>query len=338
VPALLDFLNELTNWYVRLNRRRFWQEGKDADKRFAYRTLRDVLLGFAKLMAPFTPFLADAIYRNLSTLQGGEVAESVHLEAFPASDERLVDLDLEDAVARMQQVILLGRSLRNERKVKVRTPLPTLTILHRQARILDELRLLEAYIRDELNVKAIRYSTAEDEKVTLSAKPHPPLLGPRFGKAFGAISKQIAGLTLEQMLTVEAGGTLTLNGETFRPEEIQILRHAREGAPDVRSDRFISIELPCVLDDELIAEGVAREVVHYIQQMRKEAGYQVEDRIEVTYDAAPQLAAAINRYLAYIQQETLARSLRQAQPVGDRVETADIDGSVITLGVQRHAA
>ncbi|MBI3301229.1 MAG: isoleucine--tRNA ligase [Deltaproteobacteria bacterium] len=335
VPALLDFLNELTNWYVRLNRRRFWSEGEDADKRFAYRTLYDVLVGFAKLMAPFTPFLADAIYRNLITLQEGETAESVHLEAFPAYDERLVDLKLEDAVARMQRVVLLGRSLRNERKVKVRMPLPALTILHRQERILDGLKPLEVYIREELNVKEVRYSTAEDAKVALSAKPNPQLLGPRFGKGFGAVSKQIVNLTLEQMLTLEVGETLTLNGEAFRPEEVQILRQARDGAPDVRSDRFISIEFPCVLDEELIAEGLAREVVHSIQQMRKDAGYRVEDRIEVTYEAEPRLALAIDRHLSYIQEETLARSLRRAQPVGDRVDTIDIDGDAITLGVRR---
>lgn len=338
VPALLDFLNELTNWYVRLNRRRFWQEGEDSDKHFAYRTLYEVLAGFAKLMAPFTPFLADAIYRNLSTLQTGEVAESVHLEAFPAYNEQRVDLELEDAVARMQRVVLLGRSLRNERKVKVRMPLPTLTILHRQERILAELRPLEAYIREELNVKEVRYSTAEDTKVALSAKPTPQLLGPRFGKAFGKVSKQIAGLAQEQMLTLEAGETLSLDGEVFRPEEVQILRQARDGAPDVRSDRFISIEFPCVLDEALIAEGLAREVVHCIQQMRKDASYQVEDRIVVTYEAEPPLATAIDRHSAYIQQETLARALQRARPVGDRVDTVAIDGSTITLGVQRDAA
>lgn len=336
VPALLDFLNELTNWYVRLNRRRFWSEGDATDKRFAYRALYDVLIGFAKLMAPFTPFLADAIYRNLTTLQQGESTESVHLEPFPAHDERLVDLELEDAVARMQRVVLLGRSLRNERKVKVRIPLPTLTILHRQQWVLDELKPLETYIREELNVKTVVYSTAEEEKVMLSAKPNPQLLGPRFGKAFAAVSKKIAALSPEQMLTVEAGESFSLDGETFQPNEMQILRQAREGAPDVRSDRFISIELSCELNDELIAEGLAREVVHHIQQMRKDAGYQVEDRIAVTFKADPQPTAAIGLHQTYIRQETLARTLQeQDKPEGDRVETVDIDGKKLILGIRR---
>jgi isoleucyl-tRNA synthetase len=335
VPALLDFLNELTNWYVRLNRRRFWGEGTDADKQFAYRALYDVLVGFSKLMAPFTPFLADAIYRNLMTLREGATAASVHLGDFPAYDERLADLELEDAVARMQRVVLLGRSLRNERKVKVRMPLPQITILHRQRRVLAEIKPLEAYIREELNVKAVAYSTAEEAKVALSAKPNPQLLGPRFGKGFGAVSKKITNLSLDQMLTLEAGEPLTLDGEVFRPNEVQILRQARDGAPDVRSDRFVSIELSCELNEELIAEGHAREVVHYIQQLRKDASYQVEDRIVVTYDAASQLAAAIDRHRSYIQQETLARSLRHAVPVGDKVESINIDGMQITVGVQR---
>jgi isoleucyl-tRNA synthetase len=335
VPALLDFLNELTNWYVRLNRRRFWGEGNDADKHFAYRALYDVLVGFSKLMAPFTPFLADAIYRNLMTLQEGTTTESVHLEDFPTYDERLVDLELEDAVARMQRVVLLGRSLRNERKVKVRMPLPQITILHRQQWVLDEIKPLETYIREELNVKTVAYSTAEESKVALSAKPNPQLLGPRFGKGFGGVSKKITNLSLEQMLTLEAGESLTLDGEVFQPNEVQILRQARDGAPEVRSDRFISIELSCELNEELIAEGHAREVVHHIQQLRKDASYQVEDRIVVTYDAASQLAAAIDRHRSYIQQETLARSLQHAAPVGDKVESINIDGMQLTVGVQR---
>jgi isoleucyl-tRNA synthetase len=337
VPALLDFLDELTNWYVRLNRRRFWSEADTEDKRFAYRTLYEVLLGFSKLMAPFTPFLADAIYRNLCTLQEQPTEESVHLTAFPPYDKSLADLELEDAVTRMQRVILLGRSLRNERKVKVRTPLHTLTILHRQPRILDEIKPLETYIREELNVKEVRYSTAEGEKVALSAKPNAKILGPRFGKKFGAVSQQIAALSSEQMLLLEAGETLALNGEVFHPEEVQILRQARDGAPDVRSDRFISIEFPCELDEELLAEGFAREIVHAVQQMRKEAGYRVEERIIITYETAERLNAVIDQHANYIQEETLARSLRQAAPTGDRVETITIDDATITLGVQREA-
>jgi isoleucyl-tRNA synthetase len=338
VPALLDFLNELTNWYIRLNRRRFWGEGDNTDKHFAYRTLHEVLLTFSKLMAPFTPFLADALYRNLSTLQSDKAVESVHLEDFPSYDERAVDQPLEDAVTRMQRVILLGRSLRNERKVKVRMPLQTLTILHRQESVLNDLKPLAGYIQEELNVKTIAYSMAEGEKVELSARPNPQLLGPRFGKEFGKIRKQLATLTRDQMLTLEGSESLQLNGYAFQPGEIQILRQAKDGLPDVRSDRFISIEFPCELNDELIAEGLAREIVHQIQQMRKDAGYQVEDRIAVTYEAAPQLAAAIDRHQTYIRQETLARSLEQALPSGDRVETATIEDASITLGVRRNPA
>ena len=346
VPALLDFLNELTNWYVRLNRRRFWSEDNAADKQFAYRALYDVLLAFAKLMAPFTPFLADAIYCNLVTLQETGAEDSVHLESFPDYDESQVDAQLEDAVTRMQRVILLGRSLRNERKVKVRIPLQTLTILHRQQPILDELRPLAGYIREELNVKEIVYSTAEDEKITLSAKPNAQLLGPRFGKTFGQVRKRIADLAADQMLAIEAGDSIQLDGETFQPNEIQILRAAREGAQDgqnghdiqdVRSDRFISIDFPCELNDALIAEGLAREVVHHIQQLRKEAGYHVEDRIAVTYEADGRLLDAIAQHKTYIQQETLARVLDQTQPSGDKVDSVKIDGAALTVGVQRES-
>ena len=335
VPALLDFLNELTNWYVRLNRRRFWSSGRSDDKHAAYDSLYDVLLTCAKLMAPFTPFLADAIYTNLATLLGRGAQESVHLESFPTYDAGRVDAELEDAVERMQRVILLGRSLRNERKIKVRIPLDTLTILHRRRAVLDELRPLEGYVREELNVKHVAYSTAEDEKVALSATPNAPVLGPRFGKAFGAIRRQIAGLSVEQMLAIESGEQIRLGEHTFAPDEIRIQRHAREGVPDVRSDRFISIDFPCEVNDALLAEGLARDVVHHIQQLRKEAGYHVEDRIAVTYAADSSVAAAIAQHRTYIRQETLARDLVEAEPAGDAVRNLTIDGAALSVGVRR---
>ena len=335
VPALLDFLNELTNWYVRLNRRRFWSSGRSDDKHAAYDSLYDVLLTCAKLMAPFTPFLADAIYTNLASLLGRGAQESVHLEPFPTYDAGRVDAGLEDAVERMQRVILLGRSLRNERKIKVRIPLDTLTILHRRRAVLEELRPLEGYVREELNVKHVAYSTAEDEKVALSATPNAPVLGPRFGKAFGAIRQQIAGLSVEQMLAVESGEPIRLGEQTFAPEEIRIQRHAREGVPDVRSDRFISIDFPCEVNDALLAEGLARDVVHHIQQLRKEAGYHVEDRIAVTYAADARVGAAIAQHRTYIRQETLARDLVEAEPAGDAVRKLTIDGAALSVGVRR---
>ena len=335
VPALLDFLNALTNWYVRLNRRRFWSSGRSDDKHAAYDSLYDVLLTCAKLMAPFTPFLADAIYTNLASLLGRGAQESVHLETFPTYDAGQVNAGLEDAVARMQRVILLGRSLRNERKVKVRIPLDTLTIVHRRRDVLDELRPLEGYVREELNVKHVAYSTAEDERVVLAATPNAPVLGPRFGRAFGAIRKQITGLRVEQMLAIESGESIRLGEHTFAPDEIRILRHAREGLPDVRSDRFISIDFPCTVNDALLAEGLARDVVHHIQQLRKEAGYHVEDRIAVTYAADARVSEAITQHRAYIRQETLARELIEADPAGDAVRTLTIDGAALTVGVRR---
>ena len=220
----------------------------------------------------------------------------------------------------------------------MRIPLQTLTVLHRQQGILDELRPLEGYMQEELNVKEIVYSTAEAEKVTLSAKPNAQLLGPRFGKAFGQIRKRITDLAIDQMLILEAGDSIQLNGDAFQPEEIQILRHAREGLPDIRSDRFISIDFPCELNDDLIAEGLAREVVHCIQQLRKEAGYQVEDRIAVSYEADGRLHDAITQHKTYIQQETLAHALVHCQPGGDQVQSVEIDGANLTVGVQRESA
>lgn len=335
VPALVDFLNELTNWYVRLNRRRFWTDGREIDKLFAYQTLYDVLVTFSKLMAPFTPFLADSIYLNLMTLQADTALESVHLEHFPLVDDSRVDGVLEDSVDRMQRVILLGRSLRNERKVKVRIPLQVLTIVHRQEPVLSELRPLAGYIQEELNVKEVAYSIEEDERVTLRAKPNAPLLGPRFGKRFGQIRKRLDEITVDQMLAVEAGEALDIDGEVFEPEEIQVIREAREGLQDVRSDRFISIDFPCELNEALIAEGLAREVVHHVQQLRKEAGYNVEDRINVTYEAEGRLVNAIDFHKGYIQRETLATVFESSPPHGEKIGSVQVEGERVKFGVTR---
>lgn len=303
VPALFVFIEDLTNWYIRLNRRRFWGEGLGKDKCSAYSTLYTAVLELSTALAPFAPFLSEHIYLELQKL-GGLEGESVHLKDYPLANESFINPLLEDAVDRMQQIILLGRQKRNQVQVKVKTPLKKLTIIHKDQALLDEIKKLENYIQTELNVKEIEYSTKEDMFIKLYAKPNSPVLGKRLGKQFGLFTKKISSLTALELNELETKGKLIIDEEVFLPDDILVFREPKEGTQAL-SNRFISIDMDCQLSNELIKEGLAREVVNRIQKTRKEMGFNVDDRINVGYQACEELSLAIKEHSSYIMKETL---------------------------------
>jgi isoleucyl-tRNA synthetase len=303
VPELFNFIEDLTNWYIRLNRRRYWEEGMTSDKNAAYTTLYTALESVSRLMAPFTPFLADHIYQELKTF-GGETEESVHLLSYPEEQTGLINATLETAVDRMQQVILLGRQKRVIEGVKVKTPLKVLKVIHQDQTLLNEMKKLEEYIKIELNVKNVEYMTNESDFVVLSAKPNLPVLGKKLGKDMGAFKALIEKLTSADVQKIEAGGKVTLNNVDFDANEILVFRAAKPGTQAV-TNRFITIDLDCTLDQELIDEGLAREMVNRIQKTRKDSNFNVADRIECTVHTTPELAKVFNKYQNYICSETL---------------------------------
>jgi len=304
VPALFEFIEDLTNWYIRLNRGRFWSEEFTNDKASAYRTLYAAVYEFTLAMAPFTPFLAETIFQKLKQF-GAEQADSVHLCQYPEAEPSLIQPVLEQAVTRLQHIILLGRQKRNQEKVKTKYPLAKLTVLHTDQALLEEIARLENYLQSELNVKSVEYSTSESEYIKLYAKPNSPVLGKRFGKRFKDFKGIIEALDSDSISTLQEQGSITLEGEIFVVEDILIFREAIEGTNAV-SDRFISIDLSCELNDELIAEGLAREVINRIQKSRKELGLNVIDRINIKMSSSGELGAAVSAHLAYIKRETLA--------------------------------
>jgi isoleucyl-tRNA synthetase len=303
VPELFNFIEDLTNWYIRLNRRRFWEEGMSADKTAAYSTLYTTLESLSRLMAPFTPFLSDHIYQELKFF-GGLTQESVHLCDYPEAQENLINSTLETAVGRMEQVILLGRQKRVQEGVKVKTPLKTLKVIHQDAHLLEEIKKLEEYIKIELNIKNVEYLTNEADFVTLSAKPNSPVLGKKLGKDFASFRPLIEKLSSKDVQSIEDGGTVTLNNITFNSEEILVFRNAKEGTQAV-TNRFMTVDLDCTLDQDLIDEGLAREIVNRIQKTRKDSNFNVSDRIEVTIHSSEMLANVFNKYQEYISSETL---------------------------------
>jgi isoleucyl-tRNA synthetase len=329
VPQLFHFIEDLTNWYIRLNRSRFWGEDIDADKIAAYSTLYSTLYDLSQVMAPFSPFLAEQLYLELSALGGGSAKpESVHLCQYPQAEASLINSDLELAVERMQQVILLGRQRREEVKIGLRTPLRSLTIIHRDAGLLTDIERLEDYLKQELNVLAVNYATDESAFISLAAKPNFPVLGKRLGKRMKEFQKLIQALDADQIATLQESGSVTLNGESFDLSEIEVLQQPREGTGTL-SNRYISVDLDCDLDEELIRGGYAREIVNRLQQYRKEQNLHVADRIDVRYFAADQeLLRAAEENREHIMSQTLCVKFDTAAEgaLGPAAKKTEIDG------------
>lgn len=309
VPALFAFIEDLTNWYIRLNRSRFWASGMGPDKQAAYQTLYDALHELCLSMAPFAPFLAETLYQRLIALGASKkVPISVHLCRYPEAKQTRMRPLLEQAVTRMQHIVLLGRQKREQAKVGIRYPLQALKVIHRDKRLLDEIKRLEAYLLAELNVKQVSYEQKEQDYVRLYARPNSPVLGKRLGKRFKAYKAAIEALGSRALERFQAEGALTLKKETFTADDIQIFREAKAGA-NALSDRFITIDLDCALTEDLFLEGLARELVNRVQKTRKEQGLKVTDRIRLDVAATEQLGQAIESHMEYIKEETLTVAL-----------------------------
>lgn len=319
VPALFNFIEDLTNWYIRLNRSRFWSEGLSQDKCSAYSTLYTAIKELSLTMAPFAPFLSEYIYQELSEFAANE-HESVHLCSYPEANEKLIQPVLEQAVGRMQQIILLGRQKRNQVQIKVKTPLRRLTVIQKDKVLLDEIKKLGSYLKTELNIKNIEYSQDEKKYIKLFAKPNSPILGKKLGKRFKHFKELIENLSDQELEQFEEFKSIELDNEKFANEEILIYREAKEGTNSL-SNRFISIDLDCNLDSDLIEEGLAREVVNRIQKSRKDLNFNVDDRVSIYYETSDDLSNIIEKFRDYITKETLATKLEKKPDLtGPKIE------------------
>lgn len=331
VPALFEFIEDLTNWYIRLNRSRFWAEGTTEDKLHAYQTLYTTLFELSLSMAPFAPFLSETIYQSLKEFGQEDLPASVHLCSYPEANTTRIKPLLEQAVTRMQHIILLGRQKRNQEKVKTKYPVAQLTVVHRDTALLDEIARLEDYLRDELNAKKIEYSTKERDFIHLYAKPNSPVLGKRLGKQFKVFKSKIESLDSDAIEAYQSDGSIVIDGETFTDEDILVFREAMEGTNAV-SDRFVSIDMDCSLNEELFLEGLAREVVNRIQKSRKDSGLNVSDRIKLTVNASEKLTKAIRSHLQYITGETLTVDLAFSED--QQVFEFDVDDEQMSISIE----
>lgn len=323
VPQLFVFIEELTNWYIRLNRSRFWGTGLDQDKVAAYSTLYLSIKELTLALAPCAPFLAEHIYQQLSELETTQHSKkSVHLCSYPLAEQSLRNQNLEEAVSRLQQIVLLGRKQREEQKISLRTPLSRLTVIHKDHDLLADVQKLEHYIKKELNVKKVLYDQNESDYIEWTAKPNFPVLGKRLGKRMRTIQQLVQQLTSAQLENFQSNGSIVLDEESFTLDEIHVYRRAKAGS-SVVSDRLISIEQDLELTAELKNEGIAREIVHRIQLARKELDFQVTDRIRVDYQASPNVMSIVQQFEEYIGDEVLAVEFCQSDDTSFRYEWAD---------------
>ncbi len=358
---ILEFVDQLTNWYIRLNRRRFWAGNTDEereDKAHAYTTLHTVLLAFVRTLAPLAPFISEEIFQNLVSDMEGVAKDSVHLLPFPRVEELKgaeVNTRLEQAMEVFEEVILLGRSVRNAEEIKVRQPLPRITVIHPSAEMIADLKPLDSYIREELNIRLVEYTPQEEQYVTLSAQLNTKLLGQVLGPKLGSagmaeLRKKVEALTTADLRSIEQGGTVSLAVDghedfQFGFEEILIKRKVRSELKAAASSGRVTIVLDTSISPELRLEGLAREFVNRVQKLRKDNGFEVQDRIVMLYmTACPQLTMALEEHKNYVMRETLTVEMREVRseneitPKGSSVVipfAQEIDGKAVVISLMR---
>jgi isoleucyl-tRNA synthetase len=309
VGPFVGFINQLTNWYIRRSRRRFWEDQDTLDRREAFATLYQVLLNLTKISAPFIPFISEAIYQNLRT---DSMPNSVHLCHYPVYHQEMHDENLEAEMEAVQSTVSLGHALRKEYKLKVRQPLLEAHIASNDERILRFLREQQHLMADELNVKSINFSSNEEQFVSLKVKPNFRVLGKKVGKHMKEAQQILEKLDQKYLALLMEGEPLAIMIEEkeylLTAEDVQIERQVLDGLV-AANQGAITIALNTNLTEELLLEGLAREIVNKINTMRREANFEVSDRIHVLIEASERVQKCFNDYGSYICGEVLAKKV-----------------------------
>ena len=338
--AIQEFVGEnLSNWYVRLNRKRFWGGGMTEDKLAAYQTLYTCLETVSKLAAPFAPFMMDRIFRDLNAVSGRHTESSVHLSTYPKADERLIDSSLEEMMSLAQRVSSMVLALRRKVSIKVRQPLTKILIPvldPAMARHIDAVRNL---ILNEVNVKELELIEQTTGIITTRIKPNFKTLGPKYGKYMKQIAALTAQFSQERIAEIESApeSVLEIDGQQIvvTPADFEITSEDMPGWL-VASEGKLTVALDITLTDELRAEGVARELINRIQNIRKDSGFEVTDKIRVEIEQKELVADAVARYADYIGSQTLAVEVKSsAEPQGEVVVATDIDEEPLRIAVTR---
>ncbi|MBI1807369.1 MAG: class I tRNA ligase family protein [Ignavibacteria bacterium] len=358
-------IDQLSNWYVRRNRRRFWAKTPDgsinpsgrstnlrfdrivdrrlienneqgADKLAAYQTLYECLIVITKLMAPFAPFLAEELYSALNSVTQRENTESVHLALIPTVDEAAIDSELEARMEKAQRIVSLVRAIRNKSSIKVRQPLKRVIVPIRSDRDRAAIAQMEDVILDEINVKKIEFVSDDSGIVHKSIKPNFKVLGPKYGKSVQAVAAAIRSFGVQEIKELETHGQLKIhvNDTIVLKEDVEILHEDIKGWI-VESDNELTVALDTELTDELVNEGFAREFVNRVQNMRKDAGFDVTDRIRISYQGKERVTKALRSLGPYVKNETLAVELNETSSTGGYSAEWDINGEACAISIER---
>ena len=333
-----DFVQEkLSNWYVRLSRRRFWKGEYNNDKVSAYQTLYECLLNVSKLISPIAPFYSEHIFQSLNIVTNKEKFESVHISSFPLSFPDQIDTKLENKINQIRNICSLALSIRKKEKIKVRQPLKKIIIPVKNDAEKKEIIDAKSQIISEINVKSIEFLDDKNSLLVKELKPNFKLLGPKYGKIINDVAKEIKALTNSDIEKLENTGKLTLSiGETeasITLDDVEVNYKDIEGL-SVASGGGQTIALDLNLNDDLVNEGIAREIVNRVQNIRKNKGLEVTDKIEINIKRSVDLENAINSNLDYVKGETLAIKLYFSEKL-DGGEIIEFDNITTTITINK---
>ncbi len=335
-----DFVSEnLSNWYVRLNRKRFWGGGLTHDKLAAYQTLYTCLETVAMLAAPIAPFISDRIFTDLNAVSGRHTDESVHLASFPEADKTLIDAELEEMMSLAQRVSSMVLALRRKVNIKVRQPLTKILIPVLDHTTAERIEAVKTLVMNEVNVKQIELISDTTGVITKRIKPNFKTLGPKYGKYMKQIAALVAGFTQEQIAAIErdAETVLDIAGEKVvtTPADYEITSEDMPGWL-VTSEGRLTVALDITVTEELRREGVARELINRIQNIRKESGFEVTDKIDVEIERTALTEGAVEQFADYIASQTLAVGVKCTDtPAGSFVVGSDVDDEPVKIAVTR---
>ena len=328
-------VDNLSNWYVRLNRKRYWAGEMTADKLAAYQTLYTCLLTLSRLMAPIAPFYADRLYKDLTGGTQQATAESVHLDRFPAVDESLIDSELEARMELAQQTTSLVLSLRKKERIIVRQPLQRIAIPVHDVRLKERLEAVRQLILDEVNVKTIDF--VEGNMLEKKVKCNFRVMGKKFGKLMKAVNEVVTAISQDQIAQLETQGTLTVNVEgqdcLIERDDVEIISEDMPGW-SVANEGALTVALDITITDELRNEGVAREIVKRIQALRKDSGFEITDRIRIVLESHPAVERATADYKDFICAQVLGESLEVRADVASEV-TFEVEGAAVKLHIEK---
>ena len=337
--AISEFVNDnLSNWYVRLNRRRFWGGGMTTDKLSAYQTLYTCLETIAKLMAPIAPFYADQLFCDLIAVTGRETVESVHLSDFPKYDEALIDKDLEERMKMAQDVSSMVLALRRKVNIKVRQPLQTIMVPVMDAHQQESIEAVKNLILNEVNVKELKFVDNAAGILVKRIKPDFKKLGPRYGKIMKSLAAAIQSMSQEDILAFEAAGTFTLKVEgqdaTVERTDVEIISEDIPGWL-VANEGRLTVALDITVTESLRKEGLARELVNRIQNLRKSNGYDITDKINVTILSTDEMDDAIKEFNEYIANQVLAVSVEITEHAISDATVLDFEDFNLSVRIEK---